>query len=190
MPVKRDASSAPGKFGAAIRKYRQEVRLTQAQLASALGLAPASIYRYEAGLSAPDVAGLQKLYIHADGTSNESAKAIFFRAICEKTGLDPAQFRALLSGPTPEGKAPEQHSFKTLSIEGKQLNPRERLLAIAFVLMIRNNTDNSADKVMRLLLDPWMKQAKDEYDRLHAGDSGMEHEDAESTSRKQAATKF
>jgi transcriptional regulator with XRE-family HTH domain len=186
MPVKRDQGSAPGKFGATIRKYRQEIGLTQAQLASALGLAPASIYRYEAGLSTPDVGALQKLYIHADGASNELAKAMFFEAICEKTGLDPAQFQTLLSGPRPARASPS----KTFTIEGGPLTPREWLLAIALVLMTRKNTDHSADKMIRLLLEPWMKEAKEEYDRRFPATFKVEEENPELTTRKHTASKF
>jgi len=61
MSVKTVKESDADNLGTAIRKYRQKAGLTQAQLAIALGLAPTSIYRYEAGVSMPDVGALQKL---------------------------------------------------------------------------------------------------------------------------------
>jgi transcriptional regulator with XRE-family HTH domain len=165
MNVKRLEAAEFDRLGEAIRKYRKETRLTQAQFAVALGVAPTSIYRYEAGASTPDVGTLQKLYMHADKEGNEDAKTVFYHALRAKAGLSIIidgidEVSSDLSNETKNRLSLIRH----LQVQGRPLTPREQLLAIAFVLMLRNNVDESSDKMMRLLLEPWMKAAKDELD--------------------------
>ena len=135
--------------------------LTQAQLAVTIGIAPTSIYRYEAGMSTPDVGALQRLFMFADRERNDTAKEILFQALCEKTGVDPADFQLHLFN---KHWAQTTGALQKVRVAGKSLTPREQLLAIAFIFMIRNNTEESSERMMRVLLDPWMNAAKAEFD--------------------------
>jgi DNA-binding XRE family transcriptional regulator len=162
MSVKSPEASKPEHIGKAIRKYRNETRLTQAQFAVALGVAPTSIYRYEAGTSTPDVGTLQKLYLHADREGNDDAKAVFYSALTDKAGLriTPGDWDSVRSLNPKDLTAP----IKRVEVQGRPLTPREQVLSLALVFMLRNNNDESSDKMIRLLLEPWMKAAKDELE--------------------------
>jgi len=146
-----------------IRDFRRAAGLTQAQFAVAVGIASTSVYRYEAGLSEPDLGTLQKLYIFANLKNDERAKTFFLGALQRKSGLDQVQFGSSLSAQNVAIPA----LLKDVAFQGKTLNPREQLLVRAFVLMTRNNTDESSEKMLRVLLDPWMKQAKAELDQAN-----------------------
>jgi transcriptional regulator with XRE-family HTH domain len=161
MNVKSNESESARELGSAIRELRRAVGFTQAQLAVAIGIAPTSVYRYEAGMTKPDLRTVQKLFIFADQHQNEVAKKIF-RGELEDDGtlvITGTEGSSLKMGIKDTGSSGDSFAV------GKQaLSPRERLLATAFVLMMRNNLDESSEKMMRLLLEPWMKAAKDEVD--------------------------
>jgi hypothetical protein len=53
-------------------------------------------------------------------------------------------------------------SIRNVLVQGRPLTPREQLLAVALVIMLRNNLNESSDKMMQILLEPWMKAAKDD----------------------------
>jgi transcriptional regulator with XRE-family HTH domain len=161
MTVNRNDLDDQKQLGAAIREFRQKSKLTQAQLAVTIGIAPTSVYRYEAGSSSPDVGALQRLFMFADREKNEAAKRSFFEALCAKTGVDPRDFQLTFFG---KSSANSLSALQQLRVKGKNLTPKEQLLTIAFILMIRNNTEDSSDKMMRVLLEPWMNEAKSEYD--------------------------
>ena len=181
MAVKRQDQSSPSDLGAVIRKFRQRTNLTQAQLAVKIGIAPTSIYRYEAGHSSPDVAALQRLFLYADLERDEEAKEAFFDALCEKAGLDRKQFEQSLRA---KHWTHERSGLEDVVVQGKRLTPREQMLTVAFVSMLRNNTDESSDKMLRLLLEPWMKGAKEEHDRLNtSGAEATQQSDATSLPR-------
>ena len=162
MTVKRNDYDERVRLGRALREFRQASGLTQAQLAVTIGIAPTSIYRYEAGMSMPDVGALQRLFMFADREQNDTAKEVFFQALCEKTGVDPEDFQLKLFN---KHWTQTSGALQKVRISGKQLTPREQLLAIAFILMIRNNTEESSERMMRVLLDPWMTTAKTEFDK-------------------------
>jgi DNA-binding XRE family transcriptional regulator len=159
MSVKSVETAEPDHLGKAIRKYRRDIGLTQAQLAVALGIAPTSIYRYEAGTSTPDVGALQKLYLHSEHQQNNEAKKLFYDALTDKVGL------GLSLGNQGDGASPNggpSGSIRHVIVQGRPLTPREQLLAVALVIMLRNNLNESSDKMMQILLEPWMKAAKDD----------------------------
>ncbi len=172
MAVKGQSSSSPSELGSLIRTFRQRANLTQAQLAVKIGIAPTSIYRYEAGQSTPDVGALQRLFLYADLERDEGAKEVFFDALCEKAGLDRNQFEQSLRA---QHWTHEKRGLGDVLVQGKHLTPREQMLTVAFVSMLRNNTDESSDKMLRLLLEPWMKGAKEEHDRSSTSESGSVH---------------
>ncbi|HMF75631.1 MAG TPA: helix-turn-helix transcriptional regulator [Bryobacteraceae bacterium] len=149
-------------LGSVIRDFRRTAGLTQAQLAVAMDIAPTSIYRYEAGMTKPDLRTIQKLYIISDKYGDDEAKRHFLRELEENSE---ALFAAVpgSSGTTPA--VAESSSLGQLLVGDQPLNPRERLLVIAFVLMLRNNVDESSEKMMKLLLEPWMRAAKDQFDQ-------------------------
>jgi transcriptional regulator with XRE-family HTH domain len=159
MNVKSNDRPAAGDLGDAIRELRRTAGLTQAQLAVAIGIAPTSIYRYEAGLTKPDVRTVQKLFVFADKHQDEVAKS-FFREELEGSGdliITGREGSALRLGVKDQGP-----SSLEWTVGSQPLTPQEQILAIAFVLMLRNNADESSEKkMMKLLLDPWMKAAKD-----------------------------
>ena len=164
-----------------IRDFRRAAGLTQAQFAVAVGVASTSVYRYEAGLSEPDLGTLQKLYIFADMKSDERAKTFFFRALQRKSGLDQVQFGSSLSA---QNMGLPAH-LKDVVFQGKTLNPREQLLVRAFVLMTRNNTDESSEKMLRVLLDPRMKQAKAEFEHANQSSGHLTGERRKASPKKQ-----
>lgn len=162
MNVKSNDSESARELGNSIREFRRKAGLTQAQLAVAIGIAPTSIYRYEAGMTKPDLRTIQKLYVFADQQQNDIAKSIFKDELEEGgglviTGTEGSVLRMKIKD-SPAGAAP-------LKVGNQVLNLREQLLATAFVLMLRNNVDESSEKMMRLLLEPWMKAAKEQLDQ-------------------------
>jgi DNA-binding XRE family transcriptional regulator len=159
MTVKSVEPAEPDHLGKAIRKYRRDIGLTQAQLAVALGIAPTSIYRYEAGTSTPDVGALQKLYLHSENQQNSEAKKLFYDALTDKVGLGLTLGNRGDAASSNTGTA---SSLRNVLVQGRPLTPREQLLAVALVIMLRNNLNDSSDKMMQLLLEPWMKAAKDD----------------------------
>jgi hypothetical protein len=42
------------------------------------------------------------------------------------------------------------------------LHPHERLLVAAFIRMLNTGRDETADRVIKILLEPWMKEIEDE----------------------------
>jgi len=159
MSVKDVETEEPNHLGKAIRKYRREIGLTQAQLAVALGIAPTSIYRYEAGTSTPDVGALQKLYLHSENQQNSEAKKLFYDALTDKVGLGLTLGNR---GDAASSNACTASSLRNVLVQGRPLTPREQLLTVALVIMLRNNLNESSDKMMQILLEPWMKAAKDD----------------------------
>jgi transcriptional regulator with XRE-family HTH domain len=162
MKAEPNDRQSAGKLGDAIRDLRRRAGLTQAQLAVAIGLAPTSIYRYEAGLTEPDLRTIQKLFVFADKQQDQIAKGLFKREIQENgdviiTGTEGSAVRLEVKGRPP--------SLAQLKVGHQPLTPREQILAIALILMLRNNLDESSEKMMKLLLDPWMKVAKDQFDQ-------------------------
>lgn len=159
MNVKSNDRPSAGDLGEAIRELRRTAGLTQAQLAVAIGIAPTSIYRYEAGLTKPDLRTVQKLFVFADKHRDDAAKS-FFRAELEGSGdliITGREGSAVRVGVRVQ--SPSSSEWK---VGSQPLTPQEQILAIAFVLMLRNNADESSEKkMMTLLLDPWMKAAKD-----------------------------
>jgi transcriptional regulator with XRE-family HTH domain len=162
MSVKRNNSDTMPELGTVIRDFRRTAGLSQAQLAAGIGIAPTSVYRYEAGMTKPDLRTIQKLYIIADVHGDEEAKRYFLRELEENSEPMFAAVEMLSATSQEASRAP---SLKQVSVGGQVLSPREQLLAIAFILLMRNNVDESTDKMMRLLLEPWMKAAKDEFEQ-------------------------
>jgi hypothetical protein len=102
------------------------------------------------------------LFVFADKQQDQIAKGLFKREIQEGgdviiTGTEGSMLRIEVKDRPP--------SLAQLKVDHHPLTPREQILAIAFVLMLRNNVEESSEKMMKLLLDPWMKAAKDQFDQ-------------------------
>jgi len=143
---------------AIIRQLRQDLTVSQAQLAAKTGLAVNSIYRYEAGTNSPDAEGLISLWTIA--IENGSPTALHFsnllgeafpllRSVFERFSLE-------------QEKAIGEHSIA--------LSPDDRILLMALIKVLRNE-DHSTDKkttviivrrALNALLEPWIADAKKE----------------------------
>lgn len=162
MNVKSIDRESAVEFANAIRDLRRTAGLTQAQLAVAIGIAPTSIYRYEAGLTKPDLRTIQRLFVFADKHQDQAAKRLFQRELQHGgdlivTGTEGTALKMKLRERTP--------AAALLKAGSLPLTPREQVLAVALVLLLRNNVDESAEKMIKLLLEPWMKAAKDQLDQ-------------------------
>lgn len=136
-----------------IRRLRRDLKLTQAELAAAIGLAPTSIYRYEAGSSSPSLETIKRLYDLA--SEKKSGSADFFAGAL--LGDAPAAHPA---ADYPRSRRSIASPLSAIAVDGQFLSPREQLAVIAFVLMMRNNTSDVTENILRALLDPWMGEAR------------------------------
>jgi DNA-binding XRE family transcriptional regulator len=134
----------------AIRALRKDCSLTQVDFASALGVAPASVYRWEAGTSNPDfelVIGLWAL-----SAKHRSATATFFE---EFLGDRIDAIKPLFAA----AKAPV---VVALDSSIADLPPDQHQLVLAFIEMLKNNKDETASQMMHLLLQPWKQTPRGE----------------------------
>jgi transcriptional regulator with XRE-family HTH domain len=120
--------------------------MTQADFAEALNVAPASIHRWEAGTSRPDfelAISLWSLAIaRGSATAKHFAEFLTSRAEAIRPLFDAAQVS----------------SMELLNSEIASLAADKHQLAFAFVRMMKHNKDQTADQVIRLLLEPWKEQ--------------------------------
>jgi len=137
----------PDDFSGAIRKLRRERSLTQVQLANALGIAPTSVYRWEAGSSVPDMPMLVSLW-HFALESGSAAATVFSDALTELAGPLKPLFET-------SSRARQSVIDKT----AQTLEPEQQILVMAFIEMVRRGADPVSEKVMRLLLEPWLGSA-------------------------------
>jgi DNA-binding XRE family transcriptional regulator len=130
---------------------RKDCCMTQVEFAAALGVAPASVHRWEAGTSNPEfelAVSLWSLAIeHGSATSARFADFLVSRA----TAIRPL-FQATQTSSTEA----LQSEIASLPAE------KQHQLAFAFVRMLKHNTDETADQVMRLLLERWKQKVGEE----------------------------
>jgi transcriptional regulator with XRE-family HTH domain len=143
--------SKSSSLGSAIRELRVQLGLSQFQFASELGITPTSIYRYEAGTSVPNAEVLSRLLQNAVSHQLFDVARDFASAWSDRTGL-------------------------TFSIQGSQtgkndplleaisrLRPDQQLAVMSFVQMLEHGTDQTADRMIKVLLEPWLERAKQEF---------------------------
>jgi len=131
--------------------------MTQAQLATALDVAPTSIYRYEAGTSTPDLKTIKLMANYARDQKVAWAHGFFLRLFVGEVDFD-----RLVAGPpfgTLSGGIPAE-----IVVSDRPLTPREQLFVIAFVLLLRNNINPVTEDILKVLLDPFMEKARAEFD--------------------------
>lgn len=138
-------SGNSSRISQAIRGLRKDSGLTQVEFAAALKVAPTSIHRWEAGSGVPEfemVVALWSLAIErGSSTSREFADFLISRTDAIKPLFDA---KAL----------PE---IKALDSEITSLPVEQRQLALAFVRMLKQNTDQVTDRIIRTILEPWMQ---------------------------------
>ena len=143
-------SREPVDVAAAIRKLRQTCSLTQVQLAIELGIAPGSVYRYEAGTSRPNLGVLHNLWNFALKHNAPYAASEFSEALTDLAGT-PFTF---------EQDTREQQKLVDASMA--RLRPHEQHIVIALIQMLRTGNDDTALRVIKAALDPWMGTANEE----------------------------
>jgi len=129
----------------AIRALRKDCLLTQVDFASALGVAPASVYRWEAGTSNPDFELVIALWSLA--AKHRSATATFFEEF----------LGGRIDAIKPLFAATQAPVVEALDSAIANLSPDQQQLVFAFVAMLKDNQDPTATQMMRLLLEPWKR---------------------------------
>jgi len=129
----------------AIRRLRKDCSMTQVEFAGALGVAPTSIHRWEAGTGSPEfemVVSLWSLAIErGSATSKHFAEFLSSRTDAIRPLFDAAQLPAI----------------KGLEREIASLQPDNRQLVAAVIQMLKQDNDETAARVLRALLEPWRR---------------------------------
>jgi len=137
----------------AMRELREHLGLTQTQLAASVGLAPNSVYRYEAGETKPDLESMLALWNLA--LSKGSHTAVYFSdLLIERI----PNIREMLDQLYRGDVAIDQNG--SLTSERDKLRPDERVIVIALANMMAEAPDARIIKVIELLLEPWIEKAK------------------------------
>ena len=154
-------SESADRVSSAIRNLRKDCSMTQVEFAAALGVVPTSIHRWEAGSSIPEfemVISLWSLAIErGSATSKEFADFLLSRTSAIQPLFDAVQL--------PDIKALDQ-TVASLSVD-------QRRLVLAFIEMLRYNTDQTANEVMRLLLEPWRQRVSKTQTSQHPFGKGI-----------------
>ena len=136
-----------------IRELRREHKLTQVQLANELGLSPATIYRYESGAK-PETTALLALFRLAEKKGPAAVRNALREIVSERVEL-PGQLE------TNDQQSTDAPFMRTLTRVTEKFNDKERLWLLAFTSFIAENTDLTAEKMMDVLLSPWIDRAQD-----------------------------
>lgn len=134
----------------AIKRLRKDLSLTQLDLAREVEITPTSVYRYEAGTSVPNIETLSRLCDLAREKASPLVSLQFGRLLWARVG--------------PRDKSEVRDAARGLSISQAQelLAPEQRLLAMAFIKMLRESSDATAERVFAVLLEPWIKRVRDD----------------------------
>lgn len=120
--------------------------MTQVEFAAAVGVAPASVHRWEAGASAPDFEMVVSLWSfaieHGSATSKYFAEFLSSRANAMR----------------PLFKAAQLPAIQALDSEIASLSPDQHQLALAFVHLLKHNTDTTTEEIVNFILEPWKRR--------------------------------
>lgn len=120
--------------------------MTQVEFAAAVGVAPASVHRWEAGASAPDFEMVVSLWAFAiergSATSKYFAEFLSSRAKAMRPLFKAAQFPAI----------------QALDSEIASLSPDQHQLALAFIHLLKYNTDATTEQIVNFILEPWKQR--------------------------------
>jgi transcriptional regulator with XRE-family HTH domain len=136
-----------------IKELRREHSLTQVQLANELGLSPATIYRYESGAK-PETAALLALFRFAEKRGPGPVRNALREIVSERVEL-PNQLDLV------EEHAKDAPFTRTLTRVTSQFNDREKLRLLAFATFIRENKDVTAERMIEILLSPWIERVNE-----------------------------
>ncbi len=159
--AKHPEKSTSSEIALAIKHLREDLGMTQIELASAIGIASTSIYRYEAGMNEPNIEVLSKL----SDVARERAKP----ALAVEFG------HLLWNRVRPASKQDNAIVDRAAAIAKRQqeLTPDEQLIIMACLRMVRENVDPTTKKMFRILLEPWIEKVRQEkswhrqHDRGH-----------------------
>ncbi|HEX3682153.1 MAG TPA: helix-turn-helix transcriptional regulator [Bryobacteraceae bacterium] len=162
----------------ALRKLRKERGLTQVQLANALDIAPTSIYRWEAGASSPDMSMLLGLWHFAMRTGTSEAAAELAHVLMEESPVlkplvEQTRFEAQKSLEEWAGSLPED----------------QQNLVAGLIAFLQESTDETAHKIIKVILEPWIIPTKAVMLHLGLGHALQESEATQDrdSKRKSAA---
>jgi transcriptional regulator with XRE-family HTH domain len=136
----------------AIKEIRRAGSLTQARLAREVGLAPTSIYRYEAG-SRPDTAALFALTRYAEQKGLTAARNVFLKALGQTSFISGSYSNSTSARDTVTDVS------IMLANAVAELSRNEKIEAFAFLSFLKENTDSTTERVIKFLLQPWRDEA-------------------------------
>lgn len=137
----------------AIRRLRKDSGMTQVEFAAALKVAPTSIHRWEAGTGIPEFEMVVSLWSLANERGSPTSKEFSDFLISRTEAIRPLF------------QAKELPDIQALDQEIAALPVEHRQLAFAFVQMLKQNTDDITDKIVRVILEPWKDKRQDRQER-------------------------
>jgi DNA-binding XRE family transcriptional regulator len=148
MKKRKNAELDEANLGSTIRNLRRDCKLTQVEFAHALGVTPASVYRYEAGTTSPSTDTLFKLYNMASERSHGPSEHVFHRVMQGRSFSIPAGMPAA-SGPA------------LLQAQATQLSDQQLALVLALMRLLSDSTqsEKAVYTVLRALVEPYLPQA-------------------------------
>lgn len=160
----------------AIRDLRKHSGMTQLELAAALHVTPTSIHRWEAGTSTPDFEMVVSLWSFAlergSATSNRFADFLTSRTEAIR----------------PLFRAKDLPEIQALEGEIAELRPEQRHLVFALVRMLKQGHDDTAEKVIRVLLEDWKQPPSGNDDSSQPRRSKKQPESGKRSSQPKTAS--
>jgi transcriptional regulator with XRE-family HTH domain len=151
-------TSPDNEVSAALRQLRRDAGLTQTQLAMEIGIAPTSIYRYEAG-TRPDPLSLLILTRYAQGKGLTAARNVFLEALGPMAQLLSGE--PLTLAQTTDIKADDEIS-PVLEKALRRLTSSEKIEVLAFLSFVKENKDSTRQAVIEFLLKPWRDRMREQ----------------------------
>src|ERR1700733_9197058 len=123
MKKRKNEELDEANLGPTIRNLRRDCKLTQVEFAHALGVTPASIYRYEAGSTSPSTDTLFKLYKMASERSHGPSEYVFHQVMQGRSPSMPAI-------------APADSAVALLQAQATQLSEQQLALVLALMRLL------------------------------------------------------
>jgi transcriptional regulator with XRE-family HTH domain len=135
-------------LGPTIRNLRRDCKMTQVEFAHALGVTPASVYRYEAGTTSPSTDTLFKLYKLASEHAHGPSEHAFHQIMQERSHSIPAL-------------APANAGIALLQAQATQLSEQQLALVLALMRLLSDSTqsEKAVYTVLRALVESYLPQA-------------------------------
>jgi DNA-binding XRE family transcriptional regulator len=135
-------------LGPTIRNLRRDCKMTQVEFAHALGVTPASVYRYEAGTTSPSTDTLFKLYKMASERAHGPSEHVFHQVMQGRSYSMP------VGAPGDSGPA-------VLQAQATQLSEQQLVLVLALMRLLSDaeQSEKSIYTVLRAIVEPYLSQA-------------------------------